>query len=118
MKGIKHNELMQVINNLKILAIENKVPLWKRVAVELEKSSRQKREVNIFKLEKHSKEGDVIIVPGKILGTGDLTKKITVAALSISEAAKEKIVAAKGEVISIQTLMDKNPKASKVKLMG
>lgn len=118
MKRIKNNEIMQVINDLKVLAIENKVPLWKRVAVELEKPSRQKREVNLFKLDKHSKEGDVIIVPGKVLGTGEMSKKITVAALSLSESAKEKILAANGNVISIKELMQKNPKGSKVKIMG
>lgn len=118
MKHIKNNYLMRVITDLKTLAIENKVPFWKKVATELERPTNTKREVNIFKLEKYAKEGDLVLVPGKVLGTGDLTKKLTIVALSLSESAKDKILAAKGEILTIEQLMEKNPKASKVKLMG
>ena len=118
MKRIKNNQLMRVINDLKTLAIEKKVPLWKRVATELERPSKDKREINIFKLEKHVKEGDIVVVPGKILGTGNLTKKITVVAWSLSDSAKEKIISANGEILTIEKLMETNPQGSKVKLMG
>jgi large subunit ribosomal protein L18e len=114
----KNNQLSRVIIDLKTLAIEKKVPLWKRIAVELEKPTRRRREVNVYKLEKYTEIGDVIVVPGKVLGSGNLTKKITVAAVSISESAKEKIVEAKGQVMSIEELMKKNPAGSKVKIMG
>lgn len=115
---IKNEYMAKVIIDLKTLAIKNKVPLWKRIAVELERPTRQKREVNVFKLEKYSQDGDTIVVPGKILGTGNLTKKLTVAAISVSESAKEKILEAKGKVISIEELMKNNPKGNKVKIMG
>ena len=103
---------------LKKVAIEKKRPLWKTIAVELSKPTRNRREVNIYKLDKNSKEGEIIIVPGKVLGTGALSKKITVAALQFSESAKEKILSNKGEVLSIEELMKKNPDAKGVKIMG
>lgn len=118
MERVKNNQVMRVINDLKVLAIEKKTPLWKRLAVELDKPSRQLREVNVFKLEKHASEGDIIVVPGKVLASGNLTKKLTVAALTLSEAAKEKILAAKGEVLTIEELMNKNPQGKKVRIMG
>ena len=40
------------------------------------------------------------------------------AALSLSDSAKDKIVAAKGRVLSIEELMSKNPSGSKVKILG
>jgi len=115
---VKNNETARVINDLKILAIEKKVPLWKRVATELEKPSKNRRQVNLFKIEKYSKDGDVVLVPGKILGTGNLTKKITIVAMSLSESAKEKILAAKIKIMTMDELMEKNPQGNKVKLMG
>lgn len=118
MVGEKNNQLMQVIVEMKTLAIQQKVPLWKRIATELEKPTRNRREVNIFKLEKHTKDGDIVVIPGKLLGTGDLTKKLTVAAVSLSESAKEKILAAKGEVITLEEMISKNPKGARVKIMG
>ena len=83
MKHIKKNEqLMELLQLLKKTAIENKVAVWKRVATDLEKPTRRKRLVNIYKIEKHAKDDETVVVPGKVLGTGDFTKKITVAAYS------------------------------------
>jgi len=115
---MKNEQVEKLIKALKTEAIEKKVPLWKRIATDLEKSSRRKREVNVYKLERYAKEGDIIIVPGKVLGNGDLSKKITVAALSFSTGAKEKIQSSKGEAISIPELMKKNPGAKSVRIMG
>lgn len=118
MNRIKNDQVAMLIRSLKTAAIENKVALWKRIAVELERSNQLKREVNIYKLEKFAQDGEVVIVPGKVLGSGVLSKKITVAALSFSESAKDKILSTKGEVLSIQELLKNNPKGSKVRIMG
>jgi len=56
-------------------------------------------------------------VPGKVLGTGELNKKITVAAYTFSEQAVQKINA-KGKCLSIKELVEKNPKGNKVRIMG
>jgi large subunit ribosomal protein L18e len=118
MKRIKSNQTQQLIASLKTLAIAENTALWKRVAVELEKPSRSKREVNIYKLESCAKEGEIVIVPGKVLGNGVLSKKITVAALAVSQSAQDKISSNNGEVLTIQELMKTNPKGSKVRIMG
>lgn len=118
MKRIKTNQTQQLIASLKTLAIKENKPLWKRVATELEKPTRQRREVNIYKLESYAKDGETIIVPGKILGNGVLSKKLVVAALAISASAEDKIHSQKGEVLSIEELMKKNPQANKVRIMG
>jgi large subunit ribosomal protein L18e len=69
-----------------------------------------------MKLEKYVKEGETAIVPGKVLSLGSLNKKMTVAALSFSDAAKTKINK-NGEALSISDLLKKNPKASKVRII-
>lgn len=53
--------------------------------------SRKSRIVNLYKIEKYSKEGDIIVVPGKVLGIGSLSHKVTVVALDFSKSALKKI---------------------------
>ena len=113
----KNGRLAQLIKDLKQLSIEQDVKLWKRIALDLEKPTRQRREVNVYKLDQYTKDGEQVIVPGKVLGMGELGHKVDVAALSFSEEAKSKI-SAQGSVLSIEELMKKNPKASKVRILG
>lgn len=113
----KNGRLTQLIVDLKQLAIEQDVKLWKRIASDLEKPTRQRREINVYKIDQNSKDNDFVIVPGKVLGMGELTHKVNVAALAFSGEAKEKI-SAQGSVLTIEELMKMNPKASKVKVLG
>ncbi|MBS3168366.1 50S ribosomal protein L18e [Candidatus Woesearchaeota archaeon] len=109
--------LKKLIADLKSLGTKENVPLWKRVANDLEKSTRQRRDVNVYKIDKYTKEGEIAIVPGKVLSEGELTKKITVASYKFSESAKEKINKT-GKAISIRELMNTNPKGKKVRILG
>lgn len=111
---IKTNpHLTQLIRDLRKLSAKRKVKLWKRIAEDLAKPTRNKREVNISRINQNTKENDTIIVPGKVLGTGDINHKVNVAAFQFSESAKTKINA-----ITIEELMKKNPEAKGVKIIG
>ncbi len=46
-----------------------------------------KREVNISRLSSVTKNGEVIVVPGKVLGSGEMDHQLTVCAFSISDMA-------------------------------
>ncbi|MBU1198772.1 MAG: 50S ribosomal protein L18e [Nanoarchaeota archaeon] len=118
MKKINKNEqLMELLQLLKKTAIENNAPVWKRVADDLEKPTRRRRVVNIYKIEKYTKDNDIVVVPGKVLGTGELNKKLIVAAYTFSEDAHKKI-SEKGSAISIKDLIARNPQGKKIKLLG
>lgn len=108
---------MELLQLLKKTAIENKAPVWKRVASDLEKPTRRRRVVNVYKIEKYAKDNEIVVVPGKVLGTGDLNKKVTVAAFNFSDDAFKKIKE-KGNAISIKELIEKNPQGKKIRLMG
>jgi len=60
----------------------------------------------------------MIIVPGKVLGSGVITKRVSVAAWKFSKSAREKIEKAGGRVMSIRELMSENPKGTNVRIMG
>ncbi len=113
----QNQQLSTLIQELKKLAIEKNVNLWKRIATELEKPTRQRRIVNVYKINKYSKENETIIVPGKVLGMGGLDHKVEVAALSFSEEANNKI-SKSGKTMTINELMKKNPEAKGVRIVG
>ncbi len=95
----------------------DKNPIWQRVALELAKPRRKKVEVNLSKIERYAKPGTTILVPGKVLGSGNLTKNIKIAAFGFSESARKLIVANGSQVLSIEELMALNPEGTGVILI-
>ncbi|MDP6642029.1 MAG: 50S ribosomal protein L18e [Candidatus Nanoarchaeia archaeon] len=112
-----NSQLIELIQELKVLSNKENVKLWKRVAKDLEKSTRRHSNVNVLKVNKYVRENETALIPGKVLSKGDLTKKITIAALSFSKEAKEKINKT-GKAITIKELIKENPKGSKVRIIG
>ena len=110
--------LVALIDNLKRESRERETAIWRDIALRLEKPSRNWAEVNLSKLERYANEGDVIIVPGKVLGAGSLNKKVTVAAFRFSESAAKAIDAAGGTRMSITDLVKQNPAGNGVRIMG
>ncbi len=100
-KDLKNIEKKEVIDNLYSAYRENKKNIYKTVAETINGSTRKNIAVNLSKLHKlkNVKEDSIVIIPGKLLGTGSTTKKIKVYAYSYSKAAKEKL-------ISVKTLKD------------
>ena len=109
--------LDNLIIDLRKLSVKEKVNLWKRVAFDLSKPRRQRREVDITRIDSFTKDGEIALVPGKVLSNGSLSKKVTVAAFKFSDSAKVK-VNSKGKAISIRELMKDNPKGKKVRIIG
>ncbi|MBI2148416.1 50S ribosomal protein L18e [Candidatus Woesearchaeota archaeon] len=109
--------LKKLIADLKSLSTKEKVKLWRRLAEDLSKSTRQRRKVNLYKIEKYTRDGEIAVVPGKVLSEGEINKKLTVAAFKFSDKAREKINKT-GKAISIQQLMKENPKGKKVRILG
>jgi large subunit ribosomal protein L18e len=110
--------LKQLVQDLYKMSTEQKTQVWRRVADDLMVPTRHRHLVNVFKLGLYSKDGDVIVVPGKVLGTGDIGHKVTVAAFGFSKSAVDKIKNAKGSVMTIPELVQKNPKGKDVRVFG
>lgn len=110
--------LKHLIEDLKTKSRELKAPIWKAVAKKLEKPRRQKIAVNLFHIDRHAEKGDTVLVPGIVLGEGELTKSVNIAAWRFSSSAEKKIKSAKGKMLEIKELVKENPKGSKVKILG
>ena len=116
-KGPENPGVIMLVAFLEKASRKNKAPIWRRVAELVEKASRKKREVNVYRLDKHSKEGEMIVVPSKVLGIGALSHKITLAALGISKPAQAVVEKSGSKITSIRALVESNPKGSKVKII-
>lgn len=89
-----------------------------RILKELKKSRRSMTEVNISRIQRHAKENEVIFVPGKVLGHGFLTKKLTVGAFSFSQSALKKITAAGGRPLLFEDFLKEFKDGSEVRIIG
>jgi large subunit ribosomal protein L18e len=109
--------LIALIDQLKAKERENGAAVWRDIAKRLEKPRRNWAETNLSKLDRYAKDGETIIVPGKVLAAGSISKKITVAAYNFSEAAQAAIVASGGKTMTLAELMAANPKGSNARIM-
>lgn len=106
------------IRDLVKLSNSTGVNVWKAVAAKLSASASQRTEVNLSRIEKFATEGDKLIVPGKVLATGTLSKKVTIIGFSASESARAKIEKAGAKFVTINEYISDEKVDSKVKIFG
>ncbi len=94
---------------------KEKQNIWKDLAKRITGIRRNRAEVNLSKLSKMAKKnkGKILIVPGKVLGSGLMEEKATVAALSFSEKA-EKEINQKGKTLTLSELVKSKEKPSQM----
>ncbi len=113
-----NEHLQNLIAELRRVANKEKVMIWKRIAADLSKPSRQRREINLTRINANTKDNDTIVVPSKVLSSGEIDHKVQVAPFSFSKNAKDKITRSKGAAISINELLKSNPKGNKIRIIG
>ena len=116
--GPSNEHLKALIQELRKESSTQKNAIWKRIAKDLEKPTRQRRQVNISRINRNTKANEIVIVPGKVLGTGTLNHALVIAAWSFSQGAVKRIEQAKGKCLSIQDLLKQNPKGKDVRIIG
>ncbi len=109
--------LVRLIDELLSASAENNARVWKDIAERLAKPLRNYAEVNIAKLERYGREGEMILVPGKVLGSGMVSKPLTVAAWRFSQSAREKIEGAGGKCLSFSEVLRINPGGKNVRII-
>jgi large subunit ribosomal protein L18e len=110
-------QLLALIDALKQSAREQQAPIWKELARRFEAPSKNHAEVNLSRLSRSTGSNDVVVVPGKVLGTGSINHPICIAALSFSETARAKIVTASGKIATLDEIIDMRPSGSNVKII-
>jgi len=116
--GPTNVQVRKLIRFLRKASRKYNVEIWRDIAERINAPRRRRVEVNISKIQRYTKPGDIVIVPGKVLASGTIKHPVIVAALAFSKKAIEKITKAGGECISIPELVARVPRGSNVKIMG
>ena len=111
-------QLCSLIQTLKQQSYEKQTPLWKDIALRLEKPLQNWPEVNLSRIDRVVGEKEIALIPGKVLSSGNLTKKISIAAWSFSEQAKEKIKKAGGKSLSLEEILKQHPDGKNIRIVG
>jgi large subunit ribosomal protein L18e len=110
------------INREQVVLLERKgkkekIGIWRDAANYLAAPARTETQVNVGHLSRLHDGKTPIFVPGKVLGNGFPDKKLVVGAFSFSSSAREKIVSAGGEALSIEEFLKRYPDGSGVRLV-
>ena len=111
-------ELARTLIELRKAAKANQAPVWGHLAEELARSRHQRSPVNVGHLERLARADETVVVPGKLLAAGRLSKPLTVAAFHYSAEARSKIHDAGGHALSIPELLKSRPDGAGVRILA
>lgn len=105
-----------LIRKLEKASVTQKNRLWKTVADQVAKPRRERVSINVQKLEKLSEKfgKKTLLVAGKVLAGGNMTKAVSVAAMEYSELGKQKIKTMKGNAWTLNELLESKIKPSDI----
>tara|TARA_Y100000590_G_scaffold104157_1_gene118529 strand:+ start:700 stop:1047 length:348 start_codon:yes stop_codon:yes gene_type:complete len=109
------------VNTLKILkkaSKDNDAPIWAKIADYVQKSRSNQRIVNLKKISETTEDGNAVVITGKVLGTGNISHKVSLSSFSISNSAAKKIKESGGEVLDFSKMIEKFPTGKGVKIIG
>jgi len=101
LKNITNPKLAELIERLK----RTKIKHYKSIIKYLSKPARTRPKINLSRIDRVCNTDDKIVVPGKVLGNGELSKKLTIYAWQFSNSAIDKIKKADGKTLEIDDLI-------------
>jgi len=113
-KQIKNKKNSEIVDTI---LLAKKQDGWLAVASILSGPKNRYVKVNLNKINKEVKDGDIVVVPGKVLSLGEIEHKIKVVALSFSKQAEKKLKEKKCEISGLIEEIKTNPKAQGVKIV-
>ncbi|MBU2615516.1 MAG: 50S ribosomal protein L18e [Nanoarchaeota archaeon] len=100
-----------------IIILSKKHPAWIRVAEVLSGPRRWTPSFNLSEINESAKDGEVVVIPGKVLSLGDIDKKIKIVAKKFSEKAREKLLKGNVEISMIVEEIKKNPEGKGIRVL-
>ena len=96
---------------------KTKSKFWFAVGKRLSTPRRNRVAVNVSQLRRNVKDGETVVVPGKLLGAGSIDRKVTVAAYHFSNTAAEKLRASGSKLMLIEDLLKEDKIGKKLKMV-
>lgn len=75
------------------------------------------KSMNIGQIDSFSKEGEGVLILGKVLSQGEIDKKVRVVAFGFSEVAREKLKIKGCETLTIMEEIKKNPECKGLRVL-
>ena len=110
--------VLHMAKELRTASKKNKAPIWLRLAEMALKPSVARVVLNLGQIDKFVNDNDVVVVPGKVLGAGNISHKITLFSFSISISGAKKVVHSGGKIIDLTQLIRTSPTGKGVKIIG
>ncbi|KKK46446.1 hypothetical protein LCGC14_0575050 [marine sediment metagenome] len=95
---------------------KTKIKIWRQISKKLSGPRQNKIKANLYRINQKTKSDDVILIPGKVLGIGELDHKLTIACLEYSQSAKKKVESSGSRLMSIEDLLLQNPNGNGIKI--
>ncbi|MEM4246662.1 MAG: 50S ribosomal protein L18e [Candidatus Bathyarchaeia archaeon] len=112
--GPPHKALAEAIRRKKA----HRSRFWSAILEAVEKPRSRRPSVDLGRLARFGREDKIVVVPGKVLGSGSLDKKLRIAALSFSQSAKKKVERAGGECLTITSLLEERVEGKDLMIIG
>ncbi len=116
--GPTNEQLNGLLVELNARGHSDNSPLLLRLEKDLGRSTRQRRVVNLSRINRYTKDGETVVVPGKVLASGELDHAVTIAAWKFSEQALDKIQKSKSRAMLISELVNAEIKGKRVRIIG
>ena len=113
-KQIKKKKNPKLVETILICKKNEK---WLAVASILSGPTKKRINANLEEIDKIAKDNEIIVVPGKVLSQGDITKKIKISAFNFSEKAKQKLLNSKIDFSYIISEVKSNPEGKNIKII-
>ena len=99
------------------ISLATKSPAWIKYAKMFSMSTKKHSAVNLTEIDKQTSMGDTVLVPGRVLSVGDITKKVKICSFGISRQALEKLKKTKSTWCSIIDEIKSNSRAEGIKVL-
>ncbi len=90
---------------------------WAKVLEMMSGPKSNYNSLNLLQIDKNTSTGDTVLIIGKVLSLGSISKKLRICALSISAKAREKLKESKSEFVHISEEIKRNPKFEGVRIL-
>lgn len=84
---------------------DKRKPVYDRIHELVAVPSRRRVSVDVYKISSSTKEGDTVVVPGKVLGVGAMSHSVSIAALGFSASALKSLKDANCRIITIKDVL-------------
>jgi large subunit ribosomal protein L18e len=116
-KGMMNPELKKTIRVLRVASKKSDQAIWATIADHLDRAKRKRYAINLSRINRNTKAGETVAVPGKVLASGSLDHPVTVAAYSFSGIAVEKIALAGGRAVSLEGLLEEDIEPKQIRIL-